>query len=158
MISQVDPLVRLELLREYMIYWINRYPVKTKKFYEYLHDEYSHLIPGTVENAKSIATHCFYCNRKFQDEIRIYKRSIDHFIPKAIGPTSKFVICCADCNNRKGSDPPDVILSILIKANLRGAQYWGYQGKKLKFIMNQFQTISNDILYNTGPRIYYFKR
>lgn len=156
-IALVDPLTRLEVLKSYMEYWVRHYPRINIDFDGFFFRKYSRLIPGTPAHAKTLATHCYYCNRKFTAE-RSFKASVDHWLPQCQGNTEKYVICCVDCNGRKGCTPPDVLVSQMINAHLRGKQLWGYHGKKLKYIAKQVQTVANDVLYNRGPRVYYCKR
>lgn len=140
-----------------MAFWVDNYPTCAWSFETYMRKRYSHVIPGTIEYAKKAATHCFYCNRQFTAE-KSFKASVDHYQPQSLGNTERFVICCVDCNNRKADMAPDVLVSKMTNAHLRGKEMWGYHGKKLKFIAKQIQTITNDMLYNMGPRIYYLKR
>jgi hypothetical protein len=156
-ITLIDPVVRLKILSKYMSFWITNYPTCVWSFETYIRNRYSHLIPGTIEHAKCIATHCYYCNRMFSTE-KTFRASVDHYLPQSLGITDRYVICCVDCNNRKADTPPSVLVSQFTNAYLKGKQLWGYHGKKLRFISNQIQTITNDMLYNRGPKIYYFKR
>lgn len=158
MISLLDPIVRLNLLKEYIYRRVDRYPLPTAGFECFLHHRYGYLIPGTAAYIKRIATHCFYCNRVFDNSSKNFKATVDHYLPKSLGETEKFVICCADCNNRKGNISPIALVEKMTKAHLRGGHVWGHHGKKLKYIAMQLQRITNDILFDTGPRTYFFKR
>jgi 5-methylcytosine-specific restriction endonuclease McrA len=156
-IEKVDPMIRLEVLKKYIGYRIDRFPTCTLTFEKYFHQKFRHLIPGTVDHAKAVATHCFYCNRLYTSE-KSFQASVDHYLPQSVGQTKRYVICCVDCNNRKGNTIPEALVTQLVNAHLRGKVMWGYHGKKLKFIYKQIQTITNDMLYGMGPRIYYIKR
>jgi hypothetical protein len=156
-IQLIDPLVRLEVLEKYMEYWVNNYPKPVQTFDEYFRKKFKYLIPGTIDHAKRIATHCFYCNRKYTTE-KSFVASVDHYLPRSIGQTERYVICCVDCNNRKADTTPEELVRQMVNAHLREKTMWGYHGKKLKFIYKQIQTITNDMLYGLGPRIYYIKR
>ena len=83
--------------------------------------------------------------------------TVDHFVPKSIWETEKYVICCYDCNQRKSNQTAEHLLNHMIKASLKGKSFWGYSGKQLNFIKGQMEKIVNDTLHNTGPRVYYFK-
>ena len=157
MISQADPFERLKALSAYMDRWVNEWPKPKLSFTEFVWRKFPHIIPGTVDHAKRIATHCFYCNRQYTAE-KNFQASVDHYLPQSLGATEKYVICCVDCNGRKGATPPDLLVSQMTNAQLRGNTMWGYHGKKLKFIAKQIHTITNDMIYNMGPKIYYFKR
>jgi hypothetical protein len=160
MISQVDPYFKLEKLRVYINNWIDKYPkwCNSYNFEQFFYRKYPESIPGTPEFYKVIATHCYYCNRSFERDTKNFCATIDHFEPKSLGQTTKYVIACIDCNTRKGNMSPEILLSRFGYAHLRGLPLWGYQGKKLKFIYTQIQKINNDRLYNMGPSVYYIKR
>lgn len=159
MIAEVDPLLRLEILGTYMNYWVDNFPNNKYTFHQYFKRKYPHLIPGTVDHAKEIATHCYYCNVKLSPgHSNPNRSSIDHYLPKSVGKTERYVICCAHCNTKKGSMTPDELVSRFTNAHLKSREMWGFHGKKLKQIAEQIQVIANDILYNMGPKIYYVKR
>lgn len=162
MISQADPIQRLAALSAYMNRWIDEWPKPKYKFKEFIKHKYAHIIPGTIEHARALATHCFYCNVKLVKGDNAgsspNRASIDHYLPQSKGKTERFVICCAQCNTRKGDVSPNALVSRITQAHLNGNSMWGYHGKKLKFIAGQIQKITNDMLYNMGPKIYYFKR
>lgn len=162
MIYKVDPALRLQALQAYMAKWVDEWPRCVISFNEFFKKRYGHLIPGTLEHAKYIATHCFYCNSKLvrgdSNGDHPKRSSIDHYLPKSKGNTERFVICCAECNSNKGSSSPEALVSKITKVNLKGGTMWGVHGNKLMFIAEQIQKITSDMLFNTGPRIYYFKR
>lgn len=157
-IKLIPTLIRTSLLRLYMAKAIDESPYQYS-FSEFIHRYYASLIPETPEYYKARATHCYYCDHKLSrgnkkgDDIR--RSSIDHYHPKSRGSTEKFVICCADCNTRKDNMPPEKVGSQMISANMKGRTMWGYSGKKLHYIAGQFQNIAHDLLFKTGPRIYY---
>lgn len=156
--SLIDPSLRLNLLNEYMQVFIDEWPYKYS-FGEYIRRYYMHIVPNTPDYFKAKATHCFYCDEKLNQSEKnhghIRRSTIDHYHPKSKGRTDKYVICCADCNCRKDNMAPEVLSSLMIKASLKGRNYWGYSGARLQQISGQFQKIASDILFNTGPRIYY---
>ena len=162
MIKDADPIQRLNALSIYMNRWINEWPKPTYRFNEFFKNKFPHLIPGTVEHAREIATHCFYCNTKLIHRNSAgnhgQRSSIDHYLPRSKGKTEKYVICCAHCNTSKGNVAPEKLISRITQAHLKGNAMWGFHGARLKFIAEQIQKITNDRLYNMGPRIYYFKR
>jgi len=157
MISEANPIDRLQALSAFMNRWIDEWPRPRYNFDDYVHKKWPQIIPGTIAHAKVRATHCFYCNRQFTEE-KNFQASIDHYFPQSLGQTERYVICCVDCNTRKSDTTPNELISQMTNAHLRGKVMWGYHGKKLKFIYKQIQTITNDMLYNMGPRIYYLKR
>lgn len=53
---------------------------------------------------------------------------------------------------------PKALVSRITRAHLKGQSMWNFHGEKLKFIKDQIQKITSDMLYNIGPKIYYFKR
>jgi hypothetical protein len=162
MTSEANPADRLMALSAYMERWIDEWPNPKYKFNDFFKKKYPHLNPGTIEHARAIATHCFYCNAilvKGDDKCGHPKRSsIDHYLPQSKGKTERYVICCAQCNTNKGNVSPDRLVSRITQAHLKGNAMWGFHGKKLKFIAEQIQKITNDMLYNMGPKVYYFKR
>lgn len=158
MISEIDPFIRLVLLSKYMDYWLKYWPSVNYNFEQWIKNKHPEVIPGTVNYIKSIATHCYYCNRRYDKQVEAFKASTDHWTPKSKGQTEKFVICCVDCNGRKGDLSPIDLISQFTKACMKNQVMWGYHGKKLTFIAKQLQTVTNDIIYGIGPRIYYFKR
>lgn len=162
MIKHADPIERLKVLSIFMNRWIDEWPKPRYKFCEFIKHKYPQIIPGTVEHARALATHCFYCNIKLvKGNVtgdHPHRSSIDHYLPQSKGKTEKYVICCAQCNTNKGNVSPDALVSRITKAHLKGNTMWGFHGKKLKFIADQIQKITNDMLYNMGPKIYYFKR
>lgn len=157
----IDPFIRLDLLKTYMSRFIDLYPYKYS-FGEFIRKYYPHVIPDTPEYYKELATHCYYCNCKLVNGATNFdhpkRSSIDHYQPRSKGKTDRYVICCAECNTKKGNIEPNYLVSKITKTHLKGQTMWGFHGNKLKFIADQIQTITNDMLYNTGPRIYYFKR
>lgn len=157
MISAADPIQRLNALSAYMNRWVDEWPKPRYNFEDFVYNKFPQIIPGTIAHARTIATHCFYCNRQFTPE-KSFMASVDHYLPQSEGMTEKFVICCVDCNSRKSNIMPDTLVSKMTRTALKGGQMWGYHGKKLKFIAGQIQKITNDMLYNMGPKIYYFKR
>jgi len=153
----IDPLVRMELLKGYMNRFIDEWPYK-RTFEDYIWKYHAELIPDTKEYYRANATHCYYCNGKLtRDESGKHplRSSEDHWVPKSRGQTERYVICCADCNSKKGDAMPLHLASRMLKAALTGRTFWGVSGEKLQFIANRVQIITNDILYNTGPKIYY---
>lgn len=157
MISQVEPGTRLRLLSEYMELWVDKWPAPIFDFDLYLYNQYSHLIPGTVEHGRKNATHCYYCGRVFkQDPTRI--ATVDHWVPKSKGKTDRFVICCAHCNSNKGNAEPSVLLRRITNAQLKGLSVFGFKGKELRIMFEAVHEISNNITYRIGPRIYYTRK
>lgn len=157
MVAFVDPIVRLSALNEYMAWWISKWPYVTLTFDQYFKRHYPEVIPGTVEYARDIATHCFYCDDLFTRELRKSK-TIDHYEPSSKFKTERFVISCFDCNNNKKDTDPRTLVSQMTNAELKGRTMWGRHGKKLKYIAGQIQKITNDRIYNMGPKIYYIKK
>jgi hypothetical protein len=162
MISQADPFDRLKALSVYMNRWVEEWPKPKYRFNEFVRRKFPHIIPGTVEHARAIATHCFYCNAKL---VKVNgkgdhpkRSSIDHYLPQSKGKTERYVICCAECNTKKGCTDPKALVSRMISASLKGNAMWGFHGNKLQRIADQIQKITSDMLYNIGPKIYYFKR
>lgn len=158
-VALMDPFRRLQILSEYMVVFIDEWPLYKYSFNDYIHRYHSHEIPDTPDYYKVNATHCFYCNDRLIDSRKNYgdvkRATVDHYQPKSKEKTTRYVICCAECNCKKDSIMPDQVVSKLTLAMIRGRPYMGFTGDKLKHVMNQFQIISNDLLYNTGPRVYY---
>jgi len=157
MISQVDPILRLNALKEYMAFWIDKYPDCYWSFERFLFSRYPKIIPGSPEHARSIATHCFYCGRIFKKEGKQIA-TIDHFMPQSIGETEKYVICCQHCNAYKGNTSPKEFVKKVTIAELRGWQLFGFSGKTLKHVFTQAHKIINDLHYNIGPQVYFIKK
>lgn len=156
LLKNVNPALRLSLLHAYICWRIDRWPKNVVDFEHWFVQHHAKLIPGTIEHARYVATRCYYCNEPFTSE-KLRVPTWDHHHPKSEGHTDKHVICCFDCNNRKANIMPEVLLSKLSSAITYNKQYWGYSGKKLKFIYGQFERIFRDQLNGTGPAIYYFK-
>lgn len=160
-IKLIDPFIRLELLQVYMSRFIDLYPYKYS-FGDFIHKYYPQVIPDTPEYFKDQATHCYYCDTKLVPGGNNFdhpkRSSIDHYQPRSKGKTDRYVICCAECNTKKGCVSPESLVSKMTSASLKGKTVWGFHGKKLQHITGQIQTITNDILFNIGPRIYYIKR
>jgi hypothetical protein len=157
MISTIDPITRLNLLKEYMWWWIARWPDSHYSFDKFLYRHYPVLIPGTPEHCKAIATHCFYCGKKFGKPDKD-KATLDHFVPESKGVTEKFVICCMHCNSYKSDTMPNDFIKKVTIAELRGWKIFGLQGEKLKHAFKQVHKIQDDLLYNMGPKVYYIKK
>ena len=157
MISQIDPITRLDVLKEYMRWWIMKWPLSHCTFDQFFYKHYPVLIPGTAEHCKSVATHCFYCGKKFGKRDQD-KATIDHFSPQSKGSTEKFVVCCMSCNSYKSDTMPDKFLKKITIAELRGWKIFGLHGEKLKHAFEQVHKIQNDILYKMGPAVYYIKK
>ena len=117
----LDPIERLELLKEYMHQRIDRMPGDWYPFQTYLHRYYPEKITTTIEYAKAQATHCYYCDRLLRDEKQSAKdgarKTADHFYPRSKNlinhRENRFVICCNMCNVLKGCLHPATILKML---------------------------------------------
>lgn len=158
MITTIDPLLRLKHLAYYMSWWVDHWP-RVGTFDQFLQLRYPQIIPGTVEHARAQATHCFYCGTLFSKiENDLLAPSVDHYMPKSKGVTDKYVICCRKCNCYKGNQSPLRYLRSIALAELREQKIFGLMGKKRTFAFKQVQVISNDLLYNTGPKIYYIRK
>lgn len=76
----------------------------------------------TILESKAIATHCFYCERSFEEITKNYIyakviKTIDHFYPLSHNGKNhncNKVICCFLCNQFKGSTKPAVLIEKLI--------------------------------------------
>lgn len=158
MISAIDPITRLNLLKEYMGKKIDRWPVPTFDFEQFLYNNYSHLIPGTVRYAKENATHCFYCGRRFTSKQPNMMATMDHWVPKSKGHTDRFVICCGHCNSHKGDTTPEKFVKRITSAELKGLSVFGFTGKELNKLFKAVHEISNNINYNIGPRVFYIMK
>lgn len=156
LLAGMNPAIRLQMLHAYICWSVDQWPRKVIVYDAWLVQRYPHLIPGTIEHAKKVATRCYYCNTEFTtDKLRIPTH--DHHYPQSEGYTDKHVICCFDCNNRKANIKPEVLQSKINSAVTYNREFWGYSGKKLKFIAGQFDKIFRDRINGTGPTIYYFK-
>jgi hypothetical protein len=156
LLKNVNPVVRLSLLHAYICWRVDQWPKKVIDFEKWFVQRHGDIIPGTILHAKTLATHCFYCNSQFEPNM-LRGATWDHHHPKSEGHTDKHVICCFDCNNRKANIMPEVLMSKLNSAVTYNKTFWGYSGKKLKFIHGQFEQIFKDQVNGTGPAIYYFK-
>lgn len=163
-ISLADPWIRLDALRKWMNHRIEKWPMPHLPFESYLMLRYRYIIPGTVEfqiaEAKAKATNCYYCNHSF-DNIRkkpdnLWQITVDHFTPvSSRKKTEKYVICCYICNTRKTNLMPEAFAKRLFNADMTGFTFNGFSPKKIKTINERVQQISNDLLYNMGPTVYY---
>jgi len=158
LLRNVNPVVRLRLLHAYICWRVDQWPKRVINFEKWFVQHHAKLIPGTIDHARYVATHCFYCNEKLVIDSKLRNPTWDHHHPKSEGHTEKHVICCFDCNNRKANIMPEVLMSKLSSAIAYNKEIWGYSGKKLKFIHGQFEKIFRDQVNGTGPTIYYFKR
>lgn len=163
-ISAADPFVKLEALRKWMNHKIDKWPAEHLPFESYLLMRYRYVIPGTVEwqisEARAIATNCYYCNHSFENVRRkpdnLWQITVDHFTPLSSGKkTEKYVICCYICNSRKTNLMPEIFAQRLLKADMTGFAFNGFSPKKIKTINERVRQISNDLLYNMGPTVYY---
>lgn len=161
MVSEMDPFLRLELLRDYMNRWIDEWPLYKKTFTEWLKRYHEDKIPGTKAYYMTIATHCYYCDSKFP-KVHLsgdpQRKTIDHWHPKSLGGTERYVICCNLCNTKKGAKPPNQLVAEITRHLLRGRTMWGFHTKRLEMMAKQITTVSHDVLYNMGPRVYYIQR
>lgn len=159
MIALIDPILRLNHLGYYMSWWIDHWPRPIWTFDQWLQKSHPQIIPGTLEYARAQATHCFYCGTRFSRVANDSAApSIDHYQPKSRGTTGKYVICCRGCNSYKDNLTPIKYLRSIAIAHLREQKIFGLMGKKRTFAFKQVQLISNDLLYNTGPKIYYIRK
>lgn len=165
-IAKVNPAIRLKALSEWMAHYIDKWPLPHLPFERYMYLKYSEFIPDSIsyqiQQAKRLATNCFYCNLSF-DKIRktggdsMAMITVDHFMPQSSRKKcDKFVICCSTCNGRKGNEMPDIFASRLVKSDLMGLPVMGFSPKKIKTINKRVQQITNDMLYNAGPKVYYW--
>jgi len=164
-IALADPFKRLKALGEYMNEWVDSWPEKpSKSFRRWVYHRYPAIIPGTFAWFRSIATNCFYCNERMvapkpnnENQTDPKLATIDHWYPKSKGGTEKVVVCCAECNGKKSDTDPVELRKKIFKAVVKGANMWGYDLRKLVRIGEQIEAITNDILYNTGPRVYFIQ-
>jgi hypothetical protein len=76
-----------------------------------------------ILSSKNKATHCFYCERAFENIAKDYNyakviKTIDHFYPLKHGgknTNQNKVICCFLCNEFKAHQKPLVLFNLLIK-------------------------------------------
>ena len=67
-------------------------------------------------------THCSYCDREFDDEI---KRTKDHIIPRVVigngGGHNNITHVCRRCNELKGSMTPQAMRALAVELDKRAA-------------------------------------
>jgi hypothetical protein len=159
-ISMADPFEKLAALSAYMNRFIDEWPKKQPTFYRYVKKKCPEIIPGTKEYYKKKATHCYLCKEKLKRGTAFWDpkaATTDHWIPKSKGDTEVYVICCYECNTRKGDIEPAELRRRIIKAIFTGKPMWGYNLRKLVTISDQIEIITNDIIYKTGPEVYYIQ-
>jgi len=148
---------KLELLKEYMNWWIRCYPtMKDKDFEWWASQRTPELIEGTPEYYRMIATNCFYCGK----EMKPNTATIDHFIPKAKGGSddttkNRFVICCNACNNAKAAMKPESFLKKIKIALNTGAQVGIIEQKRLKKVYDNLSKVINEFKMNIKNPVYY---
>ena len=159
--KDADPFERLKVLRYYMAYKIDRWPKEVMRFSQYVNQKHPHILPGKPEYYRDRATNCFYCRERISpgtgSGLEPKRATIDHWVPKSKDKTEKYVICCAECNTKKADVMPDVLRSQIMRAINRGQRMFGYPARKLGKVGEAVNTITNDIIYNTGPRVYYIQ-
>lgn len=164
-IALADPFKRLAALNEYMGLWVDSWPEKpARSFRRYLGTRYPEIIPGTHAYYRAVATNCYYCNDKLvaplpfnENQTNPKLATIDHWHPKSKGDTQRVVVCCSECNNKKADTDPEELRRHVIRAIFRGRQMWGFDLRKLVFLRTRIEDITNHILYNTGPKVFYIQ-
>ncbi len=162
MITTCPHIEKLDLLRTYMNWRIDRFPGHSITFNRFIRLKYPKFIPGTTAYAKANATHCFYCNKDFS---KIYDieagqlKTIDHFFPQSADDTdyqtNRLVICCYRCNQAKLDLQPGTFLNKFAVASMNGWSVWGLSPQKVRVVYQRAQTIFNDIMNNKGQKVYY---
>lgn len=150
----MKPERKLEVLSTWINKVIDNYPVKYVSFDAWLLRKYPSEFEGTPEYARKISTHCFYCSRKFTDNV---KKTIDHWIPKSanIKTPNRYVICCQQCNVAKSNARPETIIHKCNKAIFSGKAAYGHQGKKLELFQSRISSVYNDSLFGVERRLYF---
>lgn len=155
--TAINPIVKLEILKDYMNYWIKVWPKNHLTFDRFLLNRHPELIAGTPEYYREIATHCYYCDQHMKPDGK-HAPTIDHYLPLSLGETDIFVICCFTCNNLKSNTHPKKFTEMIAQANLKGREVFGLSGNKLKTAFQRTQIIVSESLYNIETKIYYIKK
>jgi 5-methylcytosine-specific restriction endonuclease McrA len=163
-VSAVPYKARLRLLPEYMGLYIDSWP-NDWTFDKWLLLRHPEVIPGRKEWCCVQATHCFYCGKKFASGkgSEPKQRTIDHFQPKSENKGNRidyytYVIACWQCNQMKANRTPEQCLSSAIKRLYAGKDFWTLTDDRLRYLVGQLQMITNNVLHNTGPGVYYTRK
>jgi hypothetical protein len=148
---------KLTLLRDYMDWWITRYPtMKWMNFEEWAKERHPRVVEGTPEYYKSIATNCYYCGK----EMKPGTATVDHFIPRFHGGNddltqNRYVICCQYCNSTKGALKPEKFLKVIGRALNTGRTVGAIEPKRLKKVYDNLSRVINEFEYKVKNPVYY---
>jgi hypothetical protein len=117
------------------------------------------LVYGTPEYWQDHATHCYYCDIKFESK---QNATVDHFYPVSKdSPNNKekylrlFVICCEKCNTHKTNLHPLEFIRKFTKLNKIGLGIKKFTPQAIKTISERVNEIHNDVIFGRKKRIYY---
>lgn len=100
-------LVVFEFFRVMKACAVSRVSMRIRKFKQINFYEYEHVF-------------CVYCSK----ELTMNTATVDHIVPRALGGTGRLVLCCQQCNVRKG-DMPYMSFVKEIDRDLRGTEAEG---------------------------------
>lgn len=159
----IDPIFKLELLRDYMEWRIDNHPINNGQFIYHFHvwvKSYKRkYFPNTPLFIREIATHCYYCGKPMGEVGRF---TIDHFDPvsnsdRIDGKGRIRVICCKKCNGRKTNLHPADYMRRLDIAVMSGGTFKGNSKSETKRINSQVRKIMDDIINNRAKICYYIR-
>lgn len=138
----MDAIEKLERLRGYMDYWVDKWPYFPSPFASYLKK-----VIGAERHALEIAeiekkrNNCFYCNREMDYKIR----TRDHIIPRSRGGTGlkdNTIYACIYCNRWKRDSDLSTWYSLVDSALRSPPRH--YDKEKIKNIMMSIKRIKKE--------------
>lgn len=156
----LDPIFKLELLKEYMAWRIDgakESPIGFAKWIKNYKRRYHYPSP---ESLCIMATHCFYCCKPFNDA---RKPTIDHFDPLSKRESGEGVgrirvIGCKQCNLAKSNIHPADYVRRLNIASMTGGVFKNYSKKDTETVSRQVSKIMDDIINGNHKLCYYTRK
>ena len=155
----LDPIFKLELLKEYMSWRIDgakERPIGFEKWIKNYKRRYHYPSPDSL---CMLATHCYFCGKPYNDA---RKPTIDHFDPISKRETGEDtgrirVICCKQCNLAKSDLHPADYVRRLNIASMTGGVFKNYSKKDTDMVSRQVSKIMDDII-NGAHKVCYYTR
>lgn len=152
----LNPIKKLDLLREYMGKRINMMPREWWSFEAWVKKNRPQFYYGSLEYYRDCSTNCYYCRKEFTTK---NFATIDHFYPQSKGDHETygniFVISCTRCNNAKANKHPEAFMAQMKRADRTGFLLTNFSEKDIRRISNSVDKIHADILLGHRQKIYY---
>lgn len=166
----IDPIFKLELLKEYIDWRVENHPVNNGQyihsFRRWIRSKKQKYNINSPECKRILATHCYYCDRPLNTAFKNNggkKPSIDHFKP--LSKRDNFeamnmirVICCQNCNSRKTDIHPAEYARTLTLCVMEGVPFKRYTLWETKTVSQRVNGIISDLMNGNHKLCYYTRK